>query len=266
MLTFQKSRINKKLTIKVNEKTRELHTANTELLKLNSEIHEQNEKLVCNVEEISTQRDDLEDKNKTLLQLKRSLDIANENLSKANENLEIKVQERTDYLEKANTELDRFVYSASHDLSAPLKSMKGLLHLRKNDTKRNNHKYDKMISDSIGKLESVIQSMLQFSRNTSKIVVEEEIKLKEYISELINDLKYSNQQGNIIFDFVGLDKSKKIKVDAYRLSIILRNIISNSIKYIDLSKPENVISINYSENGGDIKISIKDNGIGIEKE
>ena len=43
------------------------------------------------------------------------------------------------------------------------------------DKKNEKGRYDIMISDSIIKLESVIQSLLQFSRNTSKIVVEEEI-------------------------------------------------------------------------------------------
>ena len=266
LLVFQKNRANRRLAWKVHEKTSELNDANQKLTKLNEDVKEQNDRLVDSLEEISSQRDDLEDKNQTLLKLKKSLDIANDSLTQANENLEIKVKERTDYLEKANTELDRFVYSASHDLSAPLKSMKGLLHLKEIDEKDNKGNYDKMISDSIIKLESVIQSLLQFSRNTSKIVVEEEIKLKPFIEETFGELKYANPNTNVLLQFQGLDDTKSIKVDAYRLNIVVRNIISNAIKYQDRDKTENLITVKYSESEKDLKIAIKDNGIGIVKD
>ena len=178
---------------------------------------------------------------------------------------EIKVKERTDFLEKANAELDRFVYSASHDLSAPLKSIKGLLRLGQIDPQRDHNKYNNMISESIIKLESVIQSLLQFSKNTSNIVVEEDIVLNELVQGIINELKYLKPDKNITFNVEGFDKNT-IKVDTDRLSIILRNIISNAIKYIDLKKKENLISIHYSESEEEHKICVKDNGIGIEKD
>src|SRR5690606_2975943 len=60
--------------------------------------------------------------------------------------LQHQIKERTSELQKANeelmqrnTELDRFVYSASHDLSAPLKSILGLIRVSKMDEPGETH-------------------------------------------------------------------------------------------------------------------------------
>lgn len=49
-----------------------------------------------------------------------------------NKRLQLTLQEKNEDLTKINTELDRFVYSASHDLRAPISSLLGLIEVAQN--------------------------------------------------------------------------------------------------------------------------------------
>jgi len=264
-LTAQKTKTNKKLTHLVDEKTQELKLANLELSRLNDEIHAQNEQLKSNVEEISTQRDDLEAKNRTLLELKASLDESHQKLLTINETLESKVKKRTIHLEKANAELDRFVYSASHDLSAPLKSIRGLLHLDHIDKDTDHNTYRSLILESIDKLETVIHSLLQFSRNTNSSEVFENILVYDFIGAIINELKFLHPGYGITVLIHG-DKDEKWYTDAYRFRLAFSNVLSNAFKYIDKDKEKREIHIEYAELKHQYTMTIKDNGIGIAQD
>jgi signal transduction histidine kinase len=71
---------------------------------------------------------------------------------------------QNDELTKINSELDRFVYSASHDLRAPLLSVKGLLNMIKlDDDKENTTKYLGLIEKSINKLDRFITDIVHHS-------------------------------------------------------------------------------------------------------
>jgi len=265
LLSVRKTKTNKRLEAIVEEKTQKLLQANQELAGLNKEIQSQNEELVSNVEEISAQRDDIEQQHLTLLRLKRALDKVNKQLRKANNTLEYKVKERTSHLQKANAELDRFVYSASHDLSAPLKSIRGLLHLDRIDPENNHHNYYRLISESIDKLEAVIQSLLQFSRNTNKAQVLETFVIRQFLDDIVADLKFLQPERNLVITIKG-PENLTFHADNYRLRLVVSNLISNAMKYIDPDKAENKVEVEYGEADNQYLITISDNGIGIEQD
>lgn len=188
-------------------------------------------------------------------------------LSELNNQLETKVNERTQKLEKSNSELDRFVYSASHDLSAPLKSISGLLNLVKIDKTINTEVYLNKIETSIFKLEEVIQNLIQFSRNSRQEVRNEPIDLDLIAKELQEELIYvdSISTRNNLECIINVKSDFVLVSDPVRLKIILSNFLSNAIKYRK-EDCNGKIAINGYKKNETIHISVEDNGIGIEEE
>ena len=58
----------------------------------------------------------------------------------------------------------------------------------------------------------------------------------------------------------------EIKLDELRLRMILNNLISNSIKYRDRSKPDQYVKFSVSQEGNNVIVSCQDNGVGIDQD
>jgi PAS domain S-box-containing protein len=207
---------------------------------------------------------------------------AEEKLVQQQLELELKVEERTkdlvdkeqrleiqnEELHKTNSELDRFVYSTSHDLRAPLKSMLGLIGIVKRSEEPSNTDQMtrlEMLNDSVVRLDSFIEDILNYSRNTRIDVVKEEINFEEIIEEIIISHKFM-EGVNELKPLVEIDQKEKFISDKKRIIVIFNNIISNAIKYKDTSKEESFVSISVECDSEKAMITIKDNGIGIAEE
>jgi len=164
-------------------------------------------------------------------------------------------------------ELDRFIYSASHDLSAPLKSILGLVNLIRTESDSNEIGiYLDMMEKSIGKLEKFIQDIIKYSRNSHLDVDIEDIELEQLVQEVLDNLKFADGFGSIKFK-TDFKKMSAIKSDRFRLKIVLNNLISNSIKFRSPrqgSKP--FVQIKGVLKDDTPVIEIHDNGQGIEEE
>lgn len=176
-----------------------------------------------------------------------------------------RVREQNQMLAKANQELDRFVYSTSHDLRAPLSSLLGLINLAGLSTQKTER--DELISmmkNQIIKLDSYIQEITDYSRNARVEVQYTEFNLVDILNEVINNLKYMEGADRINF-IIDVNADKRIFSDKERFKVIIGNLISNSIKYQDLTKSP-YLKIESHENGKGDELIFVDNGIGIERE
>lgn len=191
--------------------------------------------------------------------------IAENNRRKA----EASLLEQNKLLTKINKELDSFVYSASHDLRAPLKSVLGLVRLAQNDNKEGNYEMLneclQMIEQSICKLDLTIKEIINYSRNTRTDIYREKIDLKLLVEEIFENLQYMDSGKNIIKE-IEIDDEVPFISDLDRLKIIFSNIISNSIKYCDPVKERSFIAVKIKVSITKVLITISDNGIGIGKE
>ncbi len=179
---------------------------------------------------------------------------------------EKELQQQNSKLVKTNEELDRFVYSTSHDLRAPLSSILGLISIMEMDEPGNIEKHKmhlSMIKNSAHKLDAFISEILDYSRNSRMELQQDEIKFSELIQKIITKFEYLNPTHKIQI-IEGISQESKFITDAKRLDIILSNIISNAYKYIDTSKPDSFIKIMIFSNEQLANITIEDNGIGIE--
>lgn len=170
-------------------------------------------------------------------------------------------------LEQINVELDRFVYSASHDMSAPLKSIRGLVSvglLTKPTAEQED--YLRKIETSALKLEDFIGEVLHYSRNNRTEVMPEELNLKQLCEEIFSHLRYFNE-GNAPGMVLDHSANRTIVADRARLKIILNNILSNAIKYQKKDSSHHpMISISVLEEPGRLTIRVDDNGEGIPVE
>ena len=177
------------------------------------------------------------------------------------------LRKQNEELVKINKELDSFVYSVSHNLRAPLMSVLGLLHLARADEKENevlNH-YFVMMESSIHKLDDTLKEILDYSRNARSDLKYEKVLIRELIADGFERLKFM-EGCDQIEKHVTVEDDVPLYSDAYRLIVILNNLVSNAIKYRDMRKEKPFISIEASVTDKTLRILFEDNGIGISTE
>ena len=180
---------------------------------------------------------------------------AEEELSKNNE-----------LLTKTNSELDRFVYSASHDLRAPLSSLLGLINISKLTVKPEELKLHlEMMEGRVAHLDSFIKEIINYSRNSRLRVQIDNVNLLTLITDVVDSLRFSEHAVHIKIEIL-VSPELQIIADANRLKVILTNLISNSIRYADFTRKNPFIQIEAERTDNEMKIRVTDNGLGIAKE
>lgn len=175
-----------------------------------------------------------------------------------------RVHEKNRDLLVINHELDRFVYSASHDLRAPISSLKGLIEITRleKDPEQIYH-YLSLMDKTLNNQDQFIAEIIDFSRNKKTGLVKTKVSLANIIRQSVEQHRYMpNAESVKIEEEINLDI---IESDPLRLEIVLNNIISNAIKYSDVTKPERFIRIKTSKHNDCCLLEIADNGIGIDK-
>lgn len=175
------------------------------------------------------------------------------------------LREQNEELSKANRELDRFVYSASHDLRAPLTSILGLVELmRRENFAPSASVYLDKIQTSIQRLDQLIQNIINYSRNSRLEPKFLPIDFQDLFDASVSMHRFIDNSKQIqIFYDNHLDDA--FYSDPERWQIILNNLVSNSIKF---SRPgENTqITLGISKSDHAIEVRFEDNGIGIAPE
>jgi len=166
-------------------------------------------------------------------------------------------------LRKVNGELDSFVYSASHDLRSPLASLLGLIELTRRDPGNVELYLDKMQS-SVKKLDTFIGDIIDFSSNDRKEIQISTIKFSSLIENILAELDYMDIDDKIKVN-IDVKSRGRFQNDKRRVAIILRNLISNALKYSDLNKEQPTVDILVEHNTIHAEIVVKDNGIGIDR-
>lgn len=179
--------------------------------------------------------------------------------------VEEKIIEQNDLLAKANAELDRFVYSVSHDLRAPLSSILGLTNLYKLSTdSAERESVVKLIRDRADTLDAFISEILDYSRNARTELKHQAFSVADLVHEVLKGLTYMKGFDKIRID-VEVPSSLILTSDRERIKMVLNNLLTNAIKYSDPHKNSFVI-IESSTTAGQWNLSVRDNGIGIKPE
>jgi signal transduction histidine kinase len=164
---------------------------------------------------------------------------------------------------KANRELDKFVYSVSHDLRAPLTSMLGVVELSEDTEDKVMQKHLGMLKKSIGKLDRFILDILDYSRNSRMAIKQEEINFRELFDDIMDNLKYMDDKVNIT---TNVNSNMTFKSDRSRISVVMNNLVSNAIRYHNPAATKPFVNVNVETHDKGVSILIEDNGIGIDQE
>jgi len=177
------------------------------------------------------------------------------------------LQQVNEELRLRNTELDRFVYSASHDLSAPLKSLMGLINVARMERPGSAHdQYLRMMEGSVLRLDQFIREVVSYSRNSRMPLKLERFTFTSLVENILQDYQYSPKFMSLQFILNDHTDSDMV-CDVTRLKIILSNLISNAINF-HRSEPgvRPYVKIALSMHDGHYVITVEDNGRGIATE
>jgi two-component system sensor histidine kinase/response regulator len=171
---------------------------------------------------------------------------------------------KIDELQKTNDELNRFVYSTSHDLRSPLANILGILNLAKlqkpfDDT----NNYFGMIESCVNKMDVFIHKTIEYYKGIRLDDVNEDIDFKKMFTDSIELCNMQNP--DIVFD-VQVDQPVEFSCDGFRLSLILNNLISNAVKYQRENEANPKVKLSAKVTDTEATIHIEDNGVGIIEE
>lgn len=179
------------------------------------------------------------------------------------EQMGLELQLQNKQLSKANEELDRFVYSTSHDLRAPLLSVLGLVQLL--ETKREDEPaqpYLNMMRNRVNKLVDFINDITAYSRNARLPLQPELFRLDALADDVISSLQYLYQGRQLeLRNEIALDQA--VPIDRQRVLTILNNLVSNAIKYHRVNHPDLYVAIGARLKEYELQLWVSDNGPGI---
>jgi|SRR3954453_11269033 two-component system sensor histidine kinase VicK len=184
--------------------------------------------------------------------------------------------------------LKEFTEIAAHELRTPIQPILGFTqHLRDKVTDKEQADYLEIIDRNTKRLKKLTEDILEISKIENNLfnLNKEQFDIKEFIRNLVNNYKKQVETKNIEFEFVDFcnNDSLFIYADKNKISQVLSNLIGNSIKFIPDEKEVGNITITIEkkaqdkgdknggnaanfDNQGSAIITVKDNGIGIDKD
>ena len=176
---------------------------------------------------------------------------------------ELVLENQNKELIKTNDELDRFVYSVSHDLRSPLTSIMGIISFIEEDsTEPETLGHLKMIKDSINRLDRSVKSILSYSHNNRGGLEITAIPVQNSINEIVYSLSSMSNAAGISFE-VQIDEKRPFYSDCLRFKTIIENLVSNAIKYHTKATGGRFLHIKGTSGKDYLELELQDNGIGI---
>ena len=171
-------------------------------------------------------------------------------------------------LARSNDELERFAYVASHDLKSPLRNIISFTTLLRRTLKRENG-LSPSVEEFLGFIEvngkrmnRLIKEILDYSKLSNQdINKEEDIELNGLVSEISQIILNNSDNTSINIEASTLPN---LKWNYSKIYLLFKNLIENGLKYNESELP--TIKIYSTNDAGNHKIHIEDNGIGIKKE
>lgn len=179
---------------------------------------------------------------------------------------QVGLEKKNEELNKLNQELDRFVYSISHDLRAPVASVLGLISLAEESSKLEDTKEIlKMQREALDRLDVYIRDVIDYSRNKRLAPSSQKLSIANLVNVAMTNLAYLPTINQIEF-FYEYENGDDVVSDQMRVQIVINNLLSNAIKYLDRNKEHSFIRVATKRENNGLTLTVQDNGVGIHSE
>ncbi|WP_423146187.1 two-component regulator propeller domain-containing protein [Rubrolithibacter danxiaensis] len=247
----------------VQARTEEIVAQNEQLTEQQEELKKKDEEILSRIAIIQKIADEISEGNySTRIQAEEKdvLGSLSYTLNRMAASLEESFNKNNELMQKK----DEFLSIASHELKTPVTSIKAVIQLidratYQNEETRKIYPFISRAKTQVNKLTEIINDLLDVSKiNAGKL----ELKISSfYIEELITETLdgiFSDDKTHEVS--IEGDLRVLIKADRFRIEQVLNNLVSNAVKY---SPGKNQLFITISSTKKTVKISVKDQGIGI---
>ncbi len=180
------------------------------------------------------------------------------------------LKESEEKLRKSNQTKDKFFSIIGHDLKSPFNAILGfseiLLKKHKDYDNEKREKLIKSVNDSANSAFKLLENLLTWSRSQSGVIKysPEKLNLKILLFETLFDLQGQADKKNInVLD--DISENELVFADKNMLATVLRNLISNAIKFTN-NGGNIIISSKKQTDSNFVEISVEDTGVGIPKD
>lgn len=192
----------------------------------------------------------------------------NKELLELNAGLEAKVEERTKQLEELNATKDKFFSIIAHDLKNPFNTLMGFSELLLENMEMYNEKqlqeYIGIIFETARTSYNLLENLLNWSRSqTGNLKMNRiQIDLNDIVTTNISLLENNAAKKQILLQS-NLDENITAYADKNMIDTIIRNLITNAIKY---TSEDGIITVNAEVSDSFVLVCIADTGVGIKPE
>ncbi len=169
-----------------------------------------------------------------------------------------------DELSTAVKDLERFSYSVSHDLRAPLRAIDGFSRILLEDhadrLDADGRRLLSVVRENTAKMSTLIDGLLEFSRLGQRPLKLGVVDMQSLVSEVLGELRLRDRP---LAEFAVVKALCPIYGDAMLLRQVWHNLLSNAAKYSS-KRPEPRVEIDCERHGGEVTYSVRDNGVGFD--
>jgi signal transduction histidine kinase len=186
--------------------------------------------------------------------------LAEQRLEKVNEHL----RRRTAALLEANSEMESFSYSVSHDLRAPLRQIGGYSHVLVQDygsqLDAEARRYLEKVQDGARKMGLLVDELLSLSKIGRQELSFEETSLDSPVRQVVEDLAPECSGRDVEWR---IGELFSVECDPELMKQVFVNLLSNAVKYTG-KREHAVIEVGTTMQNGERIVFVRDNGVGFE--
>jgi signal transduction histidine kinase len=177
---------------------------------------------------------------------------------------QLRVWERN-RLQELNAIKDDLLRIVSHDLKNPLGTISNALYLLREtypqiEQEENARRYLSMIEKAGERMLGLVTDLLDIATIEGKIEVQKEpVPFKAYLRDILDEFLFGAQEKDITLDLIG-DKDLKVPISPQRFGQVVRNLLSNALKYSDAGGQ---VTVRFEVQGNEVHLIIHDTGLGI---
>jgi signal transduction histidine kinase len=218
------------------------------------ELYRKNHQLLAQEQKLLAVNNELEERVE-----QRTEELLRKNLELEGKNVELK---------KINSDLDNFVYAASHDLKGPMANLEGLINLLSRKVKGKITDEDtqlfSLINHSIIKFNRTLKDLTEITKVQKDLEEEREpVAFEQVVTDIKSDLtKMIAESAAVIEEQY---QAAEVMYASKNVRSILYNLLTNGIKYCSPERPPRITVKTYFE-GDEVVLTVADNGLGISAE